>query len=446
MFCEKCGVEVQDNAKFCNACGNKMNSEKGKMTQEGGSANNTSNNANLNQYIEKAKKIPRKAWIGIGTVLVAIIVCFVFVKNYQPTIDLNEYVIISYEGYDGYGTADVSVDWDAIEDKYGTEIKFTPEAMEEYGGVSLQMSITDMMSYYIGWNIDSRSGLTNGDEITNTWYVDEETLQSYLNCKFKYTDSTYTVSELTEVKTFDPFEGIEVTFSGISPNGTMNITSTDNVLPASYYGCSKPYELKNGDVVVVQLSTDDTKYYIDLVGAAPSITEKEYIVEGLDSYAVSSLELNQESVDTIKTQVADIITAYIAGLDTAVTVGSSTYLGDYFLAAKTDTVYSRNIYGMVYRNEYNIQVPEGEDPVNVVQYISVQYSDIIAKVDGTNEVDLENYQYPTVQFQKTARGIRHTFTYYEQYVFYGCETLEELKRAQIEVNLENYTYEWNVEE
>lgn len=49
MFCEKCGVEVQDNAKFCNACGNKMNSEKGKLTQEGGSANNTSNNANLNQ-------------------------------------------------------------------------------------------------------------------------------------------------------------------------------------------------------------------------------------------------------------------------------------------------------------------------------------------------------------------------------------------------------------
>jgi len=54
------------------------------------------------------------------------------------------------------------------------------------------------------------------------------------NVKLKYSDIKHKVSELKEVDKFNPFDYVEVSFSGISPNVKVTITQIMNSRNAIY--------------------------------------------------------------------------------------------------------------------------------------------------------------------------------------------------------------------
>lgn len=100
------------------------------------------------------------------------------------TIDLDHYLTVDIEGYDGYGTATATIDWNAIEKKYGSKIEFTDAARKEYGGI---LNLTTPMatlenSVYV--MIDNQSGLSNDDTVTYSWVISDD-VDKYLTCKVK---------------------------------------------------------------------------------------------------------------------------------------------------------------------------------------------------------------------------------------------------------------------
>ena len=75
--------------------------------------------------------------------------------------------------------------------------------------------------------------------------------------KVKYTDITYTVSGLASVNTFDAFDGVDVEFSGISPDGRATVNSLPTAAEAQglYYTLDENSGLSNGDTVTLTVNS-----------------------------------------------------------------------------------------------------------------------------------------------------------------------------------------------
>ena len=158
MFCGNCGTENANEAKFCKVCGSPLTgapvrnegpvSEGGNMQAETPApetyttptpetytqtytaptpetytqtyANGAPvNAAATNQGTNQGKKLPMNMIIGGCIAIIAIIAIIFIGMNSGKAIDLNKYVVMEAEGYDGYGTVSASIDWEAIEKKYG---------------------------------------------------------------------------------------------------------------------------------------------------------------------------------------------------------------------------------------------------------------------------------------------------------------------------------------
>ena len=158
MFCEKCGTKNADDARFCENCGkplSKIEAENSVSTVNPAEAENapvvensvdTTPQAGAaqagfdaagNPVPVQKKKAPVKLIAGLcaGAValIVAIIAIVLVVVNSKPTINLNDYIKVKTDGYDGYGSASISIDWDAIDEEYGSKLKFTGDAKDKYG-------------------------------------------------------------------------------------------------------------------------------------------------------------------------------------------------------------------------------------------------------------------------------------------------------------------------
>lgn len=348
MFCGNCGSENETGAKFCKGCGQALSEAGGSqgpnhgVTSQGAiSSQPTINNApkvEENQFVDKAKGIPKRVWIGVSAAVVAffILLCVAIavIINVSSTINLNKYLIIESNGYEGYGTASVSIDWDAIEAKYGKKVKFTRQAKAELGGFLTLMTPMDALQDGVSVGLDSYKGLSNGDSIQYSWNIKED-LTKYVKCKIKFKDASYTVSGLEEIAKFDPFAGVEVEFSGIAPIGEAVISTypSDNGIS---YDFDKNYGLMNGDTVTITVSYGwrTEADYAEDYGKLPTVTSKEYTVSGLDEYVMSYEGLTEEFLSKVKSEAEDTIYSYAA----------SSYSSDYSL---TDLTYSGYILNTV---------------------------------------------------------------------------------------------------
>lgn len=94
--CAKCGTDLPKNVKFCPVCGT-LAPEEEQGAKETGSP-----------------KIPKKLTGIIVAVAVIVIVAGIFLATRPKTINLNDYLEYSIEGYDGYGTAYASLNRDKL--------------------------------------------------------------------------------------------------------------------------------------------------------------------------------------------------------------------------------------------------------------------------------------------------------------------------------------------
>lgn len=273
MFCGNCGAENTDEASFCKACGKPL----GKVTKRpakqsepyaGATAGSSAESGNTNNSaLQQLKAIPKKFVVGACAAVVLIIVIICIGVNRGSTINLNDYLVVETDGYDGYGTARISVDWNAITEKYGKKIAYTSQAQSEYGGIIKLMTPADVLQDCVSVRLEETGGLANGEEIPYTWEVDAK-LSELLKCKVKYEDDIYRISGLTEVGTFDAFADLQVEFNGIAPNGTVNINYNGPGLSTYHFSCDKTNGLSNGDTVTISIDESGIPYCIESMGQA----------------------------------------------------------------------------------------------------------------------------------------------------------------------------------
>ena len=155
----------------------------------------------------------------------------------QKVLDVNKYLNISFEGYDGYGTMDCIFDNSKIDD----DKELLPEDFSYYTMV------------YDLFSIDETSGLSNGDTVKISWNKDilEELSEKCDKAKLKYDDAEIEVKGLKEVDKIDMFSDLKVEYSGIAPN--VSATCSSKKFPWVDFEIDKRENLSSGDTITVSI-------------------------------------------------------------------------------------------------------------------------------------------------------------------------------------------------
>lgn len=355
----------------------------------------------------------------------------------RTSINLNDYVTISYDGYDTIGTASYTFDREAM-------IMEHSEAFGMSSGIDWQALQADYLLYdCISGSLDKTTGLSNGDTITFHWdNVDIKTLEENYKIKLNYSDISESITGLETAETFDPFTNIGVIFEGTAPNGTVKIQKDASALGGLNYVPDKNNGLSNGDEITVTLNAaygDSVEDYCRSQGKIPSVTEKKFTVSGLPSYAMSLDEIPQESIEKMDNQAQETFRANVAKSWTdSNSMKGISLIGNYLLSPKDSSmnVYTHNYLYFVYK----IDAENWDNNKEVFSYYYYTYfTDIMLLEDGTCSFDLSNSVYP--------RGMYGSESFSTgKYHYEGYQDLDTLFNKQVTSKIDQYIYESTVQE
>lgn len=385
MFCKYCGKQLKEN-EICTcpeaqaeaAAGMKQTPpepSKAPQPPKGGAAAPAPSG-----FVKKLLPL-------VVIVAVIAVLAFVVILNGKTTIDMKDYLQVSYDGMNTVGTADVDVDWMSLDEK----------ALANSGNF-----LGDSILLEAAMNVEATptEGLSNGDTVTVSVSCDESTAER-LKLKFVNTSIDYTVSGLPDGVETDVFADLSVTFDGIAPGGTVSLknNSTDDFVKGVSFSADPSNGLSNGDTVTVTAHYNEQSA-VDQLRVVPETT-KTYTVSGLDAYVSSYDQLDQDTIDQLTQQSKDTIdTDLLANsfyyMDVAYggykdVEGNSIVFTDvslqttYFAAAKPDAYTS-------YNNElvqvFKITATDNQSPDGVTFYYAVGYHDFVLKGDGSISVKM----------------------------------------------------------
>lgn len=324
----------------------------------------------------------------LGTILIGMLALTGCGKR---TVHLNDYVTISSEGYDSLGTAVYEFDYDAFQEEYGEKIKINEKKLGEEADDFLELYEDDtaqmLLDTCVAMSLDNTYGLSNGDEVNLQWDCDDEYAEEYLNLKLDYSDITYTVEGLEELGSFNPFDYVEISFSGIAPNGTFSLTpdATKEEMRYIDFSADKRSGLKIGDTVTVTASLEGSVgSFIENFGSILGKTEESYTVEGLPAYVTDIAEIPSDMYEKMNQQLKDAFDAHVASSwDDAKGPEEFTLIGNYLLTLK-DGMEGKAFNYLYYVYKVTIDTEDGL----FTYYWYGYYRDILMLTDGTCSVDL----------------------------------------------------------
>lgn len=487
MICVHCGRDIPNGTKFCPFCGQPVAADQ----PAGQPAFNIQPGASVQPpqqppvmgaqqpmggqpaaatatVTPKAPIDPKKLAVPVAVAAV-VVVGGVLIATHKPTVNLNKYITLSAEGYNSIGTLDVEFDTDKLEKDYGKKIaKNFQKAMKNheedtYGLSNLAGSLYEggetslFVTYCADGSADKTRNLSNGDVVTYTWDgVNEQTkkeAEELFGVKIKCSDVTYKVSGLTAVNTFDAFDGVEVEFDGISPDGsaTVNTLPTAEAAEGLYYTLDEQYNLANGDTVTVTVHSnrDDFSDCIEKYGAIPAATEKTYTVEGLNEYVTDSDGLTDSVLVSLQNQAEDVLNAYIAKSwdSECVTLKGMSYLGYYILTPKNKDNYGvyQDVIILPYQVTSHNHFEDDKGQVydaDVSYYWYIAFRNVSKDADGNIAGGLDDYYTANASFD-VKTGLDDGW--WEKYWSYdGYQTLDELYSNAVTRNVEDYNHQDNV--
>ena len=445
MICTHCGKEIQNGITFCPYCGSAIN--------------------NAKENTKMKKHNPAKVLAPIAAAAVIAAGGWAF-ANRTPTIDVSKYMTLSADGYNTVGKLNIDVDTDKLEQDYGKQIatRFKKQMKnlkdDTYGLSSLTASLYDgyeadlFAETCATGSADKTKGLSNGDVVTYTWDDNSDEAEEAFGVKVKYTDITYTVSGLASVNTFDAFDGVDVEFSGISPDGRATVNSLPTAAEAQglYYTLDENSGLSNGDTVTltVHSNRDDFSDCIDKYGAMPQATEKTFTVEGLNEYVTSADTLSDSVLVSLQNQAEDVFKSYAAQrFSNGQTFKGMTYLGNYILTPKNKDSWGDKdrivlAYQVTVHHDYTSELNTTYDADDSFFWY-ITFNNVSKDADGNIASGLNDYDTPTT-FVKIDSGVqKYSFSSStETWEYYGYASLDSLYNAAVNQYVENYNHQDNV--
>ena len=257
-----------------------------------------------------------------------------------------------------------SADFDrqAFYKDYAGKIKY--EAPEGYGEMDDNTICEMFLNACVYGQLNETSDLSNGDEVQYIWSCNDSAADTQFHVKLSYKDMTEKVEGLEEPEEVDPFEHVEMVYSGTAPYGSasVNVNGDEDYLYDISFEVSPSSGLSNGDTVTVTASGysgDDA--LLGSYGFTLSNTESSFTVEGLAKYVTSLEEVSDDALAQMQAQSEDVIRADEArGNAENVTLDNLTYMGSYLLSAKNpDSVYGAfDMLYMVYRKDLTFHYDE----------------------------------------------------------------------------------------
>ena len=445
MICTHCGKEIQNGITFCPYCGSAVN--------------------NAKENTKMKKHNPAKILVPIATVAVVAAGGWAF-ANRTPTIDVSKYMTLSADGYNTVGKLNISFDTEKLEKDYGKQIatRFKKQMKnlkdDTYGLSSLTASLYDgyeadlFAETCATGSADKTKGLSNGDVVTYTWDDNSDEAEEAFGVKVKYTDITYTVSGLASVNTFDAFDGVDVEFSGISPDGRATVNSLPTAAEAQglYYTLDENSGLSNGDTVTltVHSNRDDFSDCIDKYGAMPQATEKTFTVEGLNEYVTSADTLSDSVLVSLQNQAEDVFKSYAAQrFSNGQTFKGMTYLGNYILTPKNKDSWGDKdrivlAYQVTVHHDYTSELNTTYDADDSFFWY-ITFNNVSKDANDNIASGLNDYDTPTT-FVKIDSGVqKYSFSSStETWEYYGYASLDSLYNAAVNQYVENYNHQDNV--
>ena len=445
MLCTHCGKEIQNGITFCPYCGSAVN--------------------NAKENTKMKKRNPAKVLVPIAAVAVVAAGGWAF-ANRTPTIDVSKYMTLSADGYNTVGKLNISFDTEKLEKDYGKQIatRFKKQMKnlkdDTYGLSSLTASLYDgyeadlFAETCATGSADKTKGLSNGDVVTYTWDDNSDEAEEAFGVKVKYTDITYTVSGLASVNTFDAFDGVDVEFSGISPDGRATVNSLPTAAEAQglYYTLDENSGLSNGDTVTltVHSNRDDFSDCIDKYGAMPQATEKTFTVEGLNEYVTSADTLSDSVLVSLQNQAEDVFKSYAAQrFSNGQTFKGMTYLGNYILTPKNKDSWGDKdrivlAYQVTVHHDYTSELNTTYDADDSFFWY-ITFNNVSKDANDNIASGLNDYDTPTT-FVKIDSGVqKYSFSSStETWEYYGYASLDSLYNAAVNQYVENYNHQDNV--
>ncbi|MFT3984803.1 MAG: hypothetical protein QM697_12925 [Lachnospiraceae bacterium] len=224
-------------------------------------------------------------------------------KDFLPyeTMNLSEYFLVSYEGYNTKGSAVLTIDEAAL-NEMAARVKESDQSSlfrEE------QTSDSDYDSFMksISAEVENEGDLSNGSKVMISYRYDE-TLAKKLKIKVLSKSEEVMVSGLSTAASLtreELFKDLEVCFDGVSPDITIEIinNSTNEFIQGIVFN---PVEYQqyyaSGDIVKIRAYFSEEECIKNNYSIDTSSEEciMEYKVEGTDSYAGAASELPKELI------------------------------------------------------------------------------------------------------------------------------------------------------
>ena len=472
MICKNCNKEIADGSKFCEFCGSPQdapqqpqqqpqqsqpqaqpaNGQYQQPQQQAGQFQQPQYGAVPNQFNAPKKPMDpmvKKFIIGI-VALVAVVagIFFGYKKFHREKVNIEKYVKIKCEGYDGNGNASYDFDYkafakDLVKALGLSSSKDLDELLDkdEKKYDDLSECLSDM---YANMKFDKDSNLSNGDEIVLSIEYDNDLIDKY-GIKFTGSEVKYKVKGLDKIKEVDPFEDVEVTFSGVSPNvsATVKNNSTEEALQYVYFNVDKSYDLKEGDEITVSIDADDDTYAQNY-GVKFTQKEKTFKVENVDKYISSTDDIDETFLSEMCKQTEDVINSYLAEHnDDFAPKEAIKYEGYYFLNSKNENTYDYHnkmyvVYSATIHNKKN-DGKKKKDPdydekafADTKVYFPVALTNLMKYADGSSYVD---YTYVDKYALKGETELTAGWSYVK-----GYTSIELMKNALIDSELATYEY------
>lgn len=443
MFCPNCGMEVPDDSTFCEHCGSHIPKKESIPASSSPATSvpkvETKNIKRifhrLSQLIKQNPKVSASI-AGALVVLTAIIIFFIM----QPlSVRLDKYVSVTFTGYDSTGSASYSFDTEAFCQDYAGKLQY------KASDASPLLSDKDICEMFlqncVQGELSKQEQLSNGEEINFTWTCNDETAKKDFGVRLSYKDLSFTVEGLEEIETTDPFADIELSYSGIAPNGEAEIinNSTAEWSNELWYDITPRTGLSNGDTITVSLSNASDQgsldYLANIYGVKFSQTEKTYTVEGLGTYVSKLSEITDDTLNEMKSRSEDALNAEAAkNWEDYISLDQMTYLGNYLLCAKdSDTTDVQNCVFLVYQVQSSINLPDEGLNDSFQYYYTVAFDNLILMPDGSIDVNLNSYETSRDRFKKQFGN--------NSYWYYGYESLDKAFQKCVTVYVDRYSYE-----
>ena len=390
---------------------------------------------------QKAKK-DHKLLIIIGAVCVVIAAFLTMMLFGGKSIDMQDYVTVSFNGVDGKGTAYVDVDYDSMGTKLLTSAqKRKLETGNGWGSINTAVGALGqqwVLAEALDCELDQSSELSNGDKVTVTVTADKDVLKQ-LGVKVKHKKLTFKVEGLVEVSNIDAFADISVQFSGISPQGEAEIinNSSDDACMQFDYSLDQNSGLSNGDTVTVTISDYDLEGIAERTGKTPEEMSKSFTVEGLQEYVTKLDQINDTARKSMQKEAEDYIRAYSARYySSECSLTSLEYVGSYLRVAKpgANTNGDANRYALVYK--LNCRV-DRDGITDHPYYYYVTFANLALQSDGSIDVDLTDMRTTSESHYFDANG--------HNYYVYGFENLQGVFDEIITQMLDIFTYETDIQ-